>query len=1103
MKLQIISAGAGSGKTYRLTNDMADLLNPENPEKVRANGIFATTFTNKAAAELQERVRLKLLEDGLTAEADALAGAMIGTVHSLGLKLLKRFAFEAGVSPQADILPLEDSQLLFNQSLATVLNNDLTEEINALAERLACYKDSKNKVDWRKAIQDICDAARSNNFSKKDLLRSCKRSISSLLDLMPTASAQTGAALNAQLKQCLDETIDAIESNEADSTKTTSECVADMRVIQRELQRNGKIYWYEWAKLSKIQAKVAKKSTALLDNLTEMTNNFPAHPDFRNDIAAFSTHIFTIAVSAIEQFDAYKKARGLIDYTDMEVNVLQLLNNEAVCEVLKSELDLLLVDEFQDTNPIQLSIFLKLTDLARKAIWVGDPKQSIYGFRGSDPALMEAVVKHLGGVKPENILGNSWRSRADLVNLSNALFVKAFAETIPQEQVALSAVRRKTAEHCTEKYHEHDSFALANAVHNWHFKYNTKKLPAKWLENCTAERVRELLESDFCVADGKGGHRALRPNDIAFLCKSNAECANVAAALQQQGIRTAMAQTGLLNTPEVRLVLASLRYILHRSDTLSVAEILRLGLGFKLSDLIADRSQYLEDLALSDNTYDTKWAGNQPFLTTLSDLRPRLAELSGYEIISYILEELDIRRIVAAWGNTEARLNNIDILRKFALEYENNCTKAQTAASLGGLLLWLNKLNANDKDAQGAESGGDAVQILTYHASKGLEWSVTVCMSLDGKLRDRVFGVNIMTERTTFDINDPLGGRWLRFWHNPLADQLGKTLFEMRINESEIKRQAEADALSEEARVLYVGLTRARDFLILPTAEGKGTKWLNRVWHNGNEDLPTFTHGEPHTPFVWEDNAIPMHSEVLERGNDFETHAPEIPDLFFRAERSGRMPYDALQVDLAKALFKIKTTHFASAPTLPIALPETDMEADDFWAIVHDFIQFDLPIYKADFRKKTLDANLKKIENAEFVTTILENKTEFDLLSDKILAQAEGYYQHIQSQYFANANISKMNFTKNPPFKDKILRKFEAVFSLDLCAQYQQKAVLVAHHFSADLAPEKLQSIAREQSTPLAIARLAFAQSHRFPLQNIVCLMYFPQCNGFVEVAFL
>jgi ATP-dependent exoDNAse (exonuclease V) beta subunit len=109
----------------------------------------------------------------------------------------------------------------------------------------------------------------------------------------------------------------------------------------------------------------------------------------------------------MEEYQRYKKERGLIDYTDMEVLIVHLLDQPRVRTVLAGELDLLMVDEFQDTNPMQLEIFLKLSGMVDQAIWVGDPKQSIYGFRDAEPSLMKAVIEAVGGVRPEDIQGYS------------------------------------------------------------------------------------------------------------------------------------------------------------------------------------------------------------------------------------------------------------------------------------------------------------------------------------------------------------------------------------------------------------------------------------------------------------------------------------------------------------------------------------------------------------------------------------------------------------------------------------------------------------------------------------------------------------------------
>jgi ATP-dependent helicase/nuclease subunit A len=111
LNIEILSAGAGSGKTYTLTGRMVSLLQ----QGIRPAGIMATTFTQKAAAELQDRVRVRLLEAGMRDAANELGQALIGTVHGIGVRLLQRFAFEAGVSPLVEIIAEGDSRRLFNE----------------------------------------------------------------------------------------------------------------------------------------------------------------------------------------------------------------------------------------------------------------------------------------------------------------------------------------------------------------------------------------------------------------------------------------------------------------------------------------------------------------------------------------------------------------------------------------------------------------------------------------------------------------------------------------------------------------------------------------------------------------------------------------------------------------------------------------------------------------------------------------------------------------------------------------------------------------------------------------------------------------------------
>lgn len=842
-QLKIISAGAGSGKTYRLTQEMVALLKGGHAQP---SGIIATTFTRKAAAELQERVRVKLLSSGLTKEADELTNALIGTVHGLGVKLLKRFAFEAGVSPQVDILPDGEQQQMFNQALAATLQLELIEEMDELSDRLGLTKRT-GFFDWRKEVRQLVDVARANDFSIADLQKSRDLSWASLAEFFPAVGATTKEAAHQQLETSLEDTIYALDSSE-DSTKTTSTATDRLRSFRRELQLRGYLYWHQWATIGKLG--VGAKSREIVEPLQTFAWTHQELPAFQEDIRQFIAGLFNTAVSALQEYDEYKKRRGLIDYTDMEVLVSRLLDNEQVREVLRTELDLLMVDEFQDTNPIQLEIFLKLSQLAKHSVWVGDPKQSIYGFRGAEPRLMAAIIDAAGGIKQENIQLKSWRSRADLVDVVNAIFCQAFAPT-PPEQVALEAVRIAAGNANSPA----EPAEMEDAIIHWHFSPEEgSRAPGKpWMEECIARTLKEWLDSKVIIQPkGSKDFRPAQPGDVAILCRSNRDCATVAESLHRAGLKAAIARAGLLATAEIRLVLACLKYILNTDDSLSAAEIQVLAARLPLEDIVEDRLEYLKTHQETPYFKRPNWAEENVFIKKLDKLRPELAEASGAETLHQVLEELDLRRCIVVWGNSEQRLANIDQLRKLALEYENNCNNTHTAASLSGFLLWLNQLSADEQDLQGAGEDPQAVNVLTYHRSKGLEWPVVICHNLEQNLRADLWGVDLVAEQETVDLTQVLKGRWLRYWVNPYADQSARTPLLEALSTSEAQKNKTAQALAEEARLMYVGLTRARDYLILPTQEGRPSKWLNRVWSKGDESIPTLDATTSDTPWEWE-----------------------------------------------------------------------------------------------------------------------------------------------------------------------------------------------------------------------------------------------------------
>jgi ATP-dependent helicase/nuclease subunit A len=868
LPITVISAGAGSGKTYALTQKMVQLLQ----SGVRPSGIMATTFTQKAAAELQERVRARLLELGMFEAANELGSALIGTVHSIGARLLQRFAFEAGVSPLVEIIAESDAQRLFNESLAQVLSLARIEQMNRLADRLGLTKKTLGEpFDWRRVIRELTDVARANNFSRHTLEISKQRSWESFQRFLPPAQTTAPLQWHNRLLSLLDQTAAALDAHEADSTKTTRDAAEHLRSVQNQLKWREELYWHEWVKIAKTN--VGAKSRDLFQDLRDFALSHDEHRQLHEDIRAFIELVFDISMDALEEFEQYKKKRGLIDYTDMETYVSRLLRLEPVREVLRREIDLLLVDEFQDTSPIQLDIFLQISRLTRHSIWVGDPKQSIYGFRGAEPALMQAIINATGGVRDENILKRSWRSRPTLVHAVNAIFTRAFPQ-MPPEQIVLDPARHSTP----------------GGLHHWHFRsdLDARKAPGKpWLENCIAQQIKTTLEREWPSFDKNGQPaRPLQAGDIAVLCRTNGACLEMAEALHRAGLKASIARNGLLDTPEARLTLACMKYLLTATDTLSMTEMVLITGGQHLNDLIEDRLGFLEQAA---DTQRARWVLDDPFVAQVNALRPRAADLSASEILQLVLDELDLRRVVVAFGNPEQRLDNLDRLRYYALEYESACNRLHSAATLGGFLIWLQALADQERDAQGAAESPDAVKILTYHRSKGLEYPLTVCHGLDTNLKEQIWGINLVSENDTPDLDNILGGRWLRYWVNPYADQFRGTRLEDQLQQSPEWAAATRTALDEEARLLYVGLTRARDYLVIPSSV-RGTKWLNRVFSHGDEDIPTFDPDTDESPLYFNDQVVPLETEIVYAGREFPEALPDLQPVPFHAPRRGKHP---------------------------------------------------------------------------------------------------------------------------------------------------------------------------------------------------------------------
>ena len=808
--IQVVSASAGSGKTYRLVRELEEAITSER-SPVRPEAVIATTFTVKAAAELRERVRARLLERGLVSQAQQLAMARIGTVHSVCSELIGEFAFELGLPPDMRTLEDDAARAAFERALSGLLGVVREDDGVAVGGSEAAgvlheLEDRMPGLDWLKQVREVAEQARANRIAADTLRADAARSIATLLAYLPESVADS-VALESALRGAL-ETF--VTRTDLDSTKLTAELVELCQRVLAELRRGRSLAWYDWAKLAASAPGV--KSKAFYAPVAEAARAGEGHPNLRADLRSAITQVFELAARALEAYQAYKLEWGYLDFIDQERLALELLERPHVRAMLAEQLDLVLVDEFQDTSPLQLELFLSLAAIAPRSVWVGDQKQAIYGFRGTDPSLMDATVAAIearGEAGGFDTLRHSWRSRAPLVHLTSAIFAQAFeAQDIPAERVRLVPA---------EGTPERD--ALGHAAEVWHL--DAKKVDDQ-AAAVAAGVVQLLADPDALVRDLVTGlARASRPADIAVLCRRNRDALRVAAALEALGVPAVLGRPGLAATLEVRVMLSALCLWVDPRDRRAAAELGR------LVSLPDDPDAWLLHVLEAEG----RPFESLPEVVRLADARraqPTAGVLAAFDAA---LEAVGARELCLRWGADVQRLANLDTLRSLALRYSDQCTAERETPTVAGLVAHLVELANAERDMQATPGGQDAVTVSTLHGAKGLEWPVTILYAIDRSREPSAFGVHVMSGATEFSFEQPLAGRWIRYWPdahvarpNPFSSPStgrGSTQIHAAVRNGAEHQDVQVRDANESLRLLYVGWTRARDRVVLASRAGK------------------------------------------------------------------------------------------------------------------------------------------------------------------------------------------------------------------------------------------------------------------------------------------
>ena len=783
----IVPAGAGAGKTYRIQKALSEWVSSG---EVRPERILAVTFTEAAANELKQRIRTELIANGDLQSALAVDRAYVSTIHGLGRRLLVEHAFAGGLSPQQRLITDDEQGLLIRRAI------EQTDRLQELSRRLTdfgysatFYSDSSQEDDFRGRLLGLIALLR--NLGDRGVA-SCladNLEVQIRADYGPVrgkASALGDALYEAVsgLLKSFPDCLDGVMSSAA-AKKECRKNFQDLNAVKRN-RRVLDTDWNLWNRLrtlrcSKRGAPTPEGYDAAADAVMVAAEKLLHHPGPLADAILHAREMVVGAQEVLLNYQERKQELGVIDFSDMVASAAKLLDeNEGVLNSVLGEIDCVIVDEFQDTNPMQFAFLWSLARQGKHTLLVGDTKQAIMAFQGADPRLTEALVDRFKlNINP---LEQNFRSDPRIMEFVNAVGAQLFEGSYQP----LAAARKCGTDTALE--------VLTIGVSR-----NARKGPRP--QHFTADRIASLLnDEDVEIIDRHSGlSRPLEPRDIAILCPTHKYCQNYATPLRALGIPVCVSEEGWGESRIVQAATFAVGYALDPNDR-----------HYALCFATLGPPQVPLDIAL--NAIVDDGAISHPLLDELSAMWPRSLGMPVDRLVHEVITRAGLRdwcNRLESPGQARANLLRFEAEASTFMEAHRDMREASGFYGQSGhvFLGWLeNKSSERDFDKlpQATGSRADGVEIVTWHASKGREWPIVVVAGLDHNQDPRA---------GCFDTSFPGFDNLEKI--TECADLSYVPLFAAREVTDRYLEKRRPEAIKTCKRLLYVALTRARERLIV------------------------------------------------------------------------------------------------------------------------------------------------------------------------------------------------------------------------------------------------------------------------------------------------
>ena len=844
----LVSAAAGSGKTTILVERILEML--KNGENI--DNFLVATFTDAAALEMKERLlkRIKAAINETDQEVSRhlqkqifkIPVANISTLHAFCLSIIKKFYYVIDLDPNFRLLSDVTEQSLMKEqaydNLRTkyydkkdtdflALTDNFTDDRSDDALKDVVFKlydfaitnDQTEKwLDDLVKTYQIDDSFSNSNFYRHEAVPQIKNRLEQILDLIGQGLDVTGSDELAwkSLDASFIAAREAVENLENDLLgKSYSELRTELmslklmaaKRLKKDETEGEDLSFVEEAKT--IKGNVKKQLDKLIDDFYVLSE-----ADLEKsllDAQKIVTKLVEVERGFIKEYAQLKTNSHALDFNDLEHMAVEILQTPVddhlvALDYYQTKFHELMIDEYQDVNAMQEKIIQLLSNDNNHLFMVGDIKQSIYGFRQAAPYIF--AKKYDDFQKEDNPneliqLSKNFRSSRAVDLFVNQIFRRNFDKKIGD----IVYDKKSQLDPGTDFPKEVDTENEFNLIVNNDDEEVEKR--QLLIENA-AKRIQTLMKSDFQIYDGKKKEmRSLKYSDIAILSRTKENNTDVISYFAKADIPVMVTDAqNYFQTTELQIMMSMLQIIDNPFQDVPLVAVLRSPIvnlnEEELAEIrLVDKQEYyftaLKEYLVAENAKPEIKSKLQSFLIQLENYREFANKNSISRLIWKIYQETGLLEYVSGMPGGKQRAANLHALYQRADAYEE--TNYKGLHQFINFIQRMQDLNKDLSQPSSIEAVDDTVKVMTVHASKGLEFPIVIYLDMAKQFNKLDFQGS-----TLFDVNNGIG--------ITLTDNQTRLEYKT-IQRNVISSQRKLATISEEMRLLYVALTRAKQKLIM------------------------------------------------------------------------------------------------------------------------------------------------------------------------------------------------------------------------------------------------------------------------------------------------